>query len=418
MRIKKGVIFLLLMLVLLLFLLTFNKSEEVKVLQTIVPKEKPINKKKNKETFDIDQFMQKQKKEQEQRKTLEFLRDEEDKELSYLSAYRNYVFFKSCEYAHEIQKMKTGKLSEEARFNNFYVEKQQVALEPTEVQLRYLVNHEKKCKQLPYDKNGFFTRELYALERRYQQIQPVSKNEIELNRALKVVTRFHQLEIQVDEGLKGKNKNQQLFFDLRKQLLGLRKELSQRRKLHSSNFDSLDIQLAGKSKDAKINEIEDKIRQVERLIEENKFIDFKVIEEDKEQLNVQYNLLINYLKIVKSPDAFLLIVETLDGNFKKKNSLISRDFFKSIQSKFQFFDKKYFKLMNKVTFSLFACSLGYPCDADSPIVESLCLDYRNVSSFQSCDKNLESFYLDYFLSYNQIEEVDSYFSFLENINEL
>ncbi len=416
--VKKGIIFLLTIMLLLLFFKFFvNDIEDKKVTTAIIPREKHVKQKQSKKTFDLDHVMQSQNEKQKQRKALELIRDEKEQKLSYLDAYREYVYFNTCQYTYEVNQFKAIELSKVSRFNQSISEKKTFILEPTEAQLGYLISHEEKCRALPYSNSGHFYPELLALERRYQRIRPMSKNEIELSQVIKIVKKYHQLEGQIKGDLRGRIKDQNLFFGYRKQLNDLRKELNQRHKLHASNFNSFDIKLVEKSKDTRINEIEEKISEIERLINENTSIDYNLVKQEKERLNNLHDTLVNYLKTIKSPDAFLLITETLTDNFNNKEPYVAANFYKKIQSKFQFYDKNYFQEINKVTFSLFACSLGYPCDSDSLLVETLCLDYHNKYSSQACEVNLEYYYLDYFLSQNQVDEVTAYFHYLENLNE-
>ncbi len=57
----------------------------------------------------------------------------------------------------------------------------------------------------------------------------------------------------------------------------------------------------------------------------------------------------------------------------------------------------YIFILNRIVTPLVACSMDYPCDAQSDYMISYCLGLRDSMFIQACDNNLEDFYFNFYI---------------------
>jgi len=327
-------------------------------------------------------------------------------DLDLITAFRDYKYFETCKYFFEIQ-TKNLDINPVGQFNQSYTNERRIVQEPTSQQLNYLKIHTEKCKNYYEEEAENFYVESRSLQRRYQRIEPKTDEEKLLKRAIDLHSEFNKVQSKLKQASKGGPKDRKLDSDYFFQISDLNKHIQKIRTQGQSNF-SLNITIVEEESNQEIVSLKEQIKQIEKLIEENLFIDNELIEQFQNKKLTLFKNIEDFLKHNNSPDALLLLKGILITN---KNDIRSdNDFVTQIKSKFKFYDSTYFDLLNKVVYPLIACYMSYPCDDTSQLTLNICLDYRNPDSSLACGKNLEDFYLNNYLSSNQAIDFNHYFN--------
>jgi hypothetical protein len=147
------------------------------------------------------------------------------------------------------------------------------------------------------------------------------------------------------------------------------------------------------------------------LITKSQVVDNEQRDLINEQINKHLIAMEGFLKTVISPDAFLVIAGNLfRSEYYQKDSPVLAH----IKQETQIWDSYYIDILNKITMPLIACSMNYPCDADSDYMLSYCLGLRDSMFNQACGMDLEDFYFNFYIGANQLNDVNTYFQYMVN----
>ena len=85
-----------------------------------------------------------------------------------------------------------------------------------------------------------------------------------------------------------------------------------------------------------------------------------------------------------------------------------------VKSQTHIYDNYYLGILNNLVHPLVACSMDYPCDAQSDLILSYCLGLKDSMFNQACGLSLEDFYFTFYIGANQLDDVNKYFNYLVN----
>ena len=147
------------------------------------------------------------------------------------------------------------------------------------------------------------------------------------------------------------------------------------------------------------------------MIAKSQVVDNEQSDLINEQITQQLIAMDDFLKTVISPDAFLIIASELFRSeyYQKDSPVLAK-----IKQETKIWDSYYIDILNKITMPLIACSMDYPCDADSDYMLSYCLGLRDSMFNQACGMNLEDFYFNFYIGANQLNDVNTYFQYMVN----
>lgn len=324
---------------------------------------------------------------------LSFLADSDLKAMNskptYLEAYRDYIYYEGC--VSIISNI----------LNNmdpylFTLRRNQSINELPLVQQQALEKRLSKCIQLSdfshrrYDADAAHVQ----LKKRYEAISPKTANEQQLARALKLIQDFKTTRNKLTSAERGQNIDHQLYYDL----YSMRRELQNQRPKPATIFGGYN-----ESDQLIVDQLNSQIAEIDQRILDNKHIDTAQVAE----LNAEVKRLIGELQRVVvntlSSDAYLAVYELIEKQ-------TSEDNMQSLEAKFtggiQLIPKEYEAYLIPILVHFRACELSHPCDQESLLVEQQCLNFRNEKAPQACGSDLIDFYLDYYLSPNQLFDVE------------
>lgn len=213
-------------------------------------------------------------------------------------------------------------------------------------------------------------------------------------RALKLIQDFKTTRNKLTSAERGQNIDHQLYYDL----YSMRRELQNQRPKPATIFGGYN-----ESDQLIVDQLNSQIAEIDQRILDNKHIDTAQVAE----LNAEVKRLIGELQRVVvntlSSDAYLAVYELIEKQ-------TSEDNMQSLEAKFtggiQLIPKEYEAYLIPILVHFRACELSHPCDQESLLVEQQCLNFRNEKAPQACGSDLIDFYLDYYLSPNQLFDVE------------
>lgn len=324
-----------------------------------------------------------------------------DEELSYITAYRDWQYFANC-YT-DVQDFHNDKDPLETLAERFELNPRESQNEPTAQQNYYYERHVEICQSLIDDENDDYEIIRVKLKNRFESIIPTTKEEKQLEQALVMVK---QLGIYQDQHAKNPYTTSDLSQVEKKHIT------SEIRRLTA---DLMNIYNGSEELTPEQTQIiKDYSNQIEALqlkLRNSEVVDKALMAKGEATvLNYMKNI-DNYLHSVESPDAFLILSEVLYGADAFKTSAPIIDLLKQQTG---IHDPFYRELLNDLVLPLVACSMNYPCDAESDIMMSFCLGLKDSMFNQACGLSLEDFYLNFYIGSNQLSDVNAYFNFIVN----
>ncbi len=324
------------------------------------------------------------------------------KKLDYVSAYRDWQYFKNCytdveDFGNNKDPLETLK----ERFINNWRESQS---EPTHQQNIYYQHHVDICKTLINDVGGEkdnYNQILYNLHQRFDSLTPKTDEGKQLEQALKLKEKLESLKreysyahypvssLSIEEQTAINSTIQQLTLSIMK------------------IYDGTDELSPEQVQDIKNRS--DEIDVLQNKLNQRVTVDPEKIKLAEQSINAHLNSMDSYLMGVKSPDAFLIIAaELFRPEFLQQDS----DIMHHIKSHTQIYDNYYLGILNNLVHPLVACSMDYPCDAQSDLILSYCLGLKDSMFNQACGLSLEDFYFNFYIGTNQLYDVNKYFNYL------
>lgn len=324
-------------------------------------------------------------------------------ELDYVSAFRDWQYFENCYTdVEDFNEKKDPLQTQVERFDGNNRESQN---EPTSQQNSYYQYHVEICKTLiaeADDATDYFQAR-YKLKSRYEKITPKTAEEKQLAHALELVQQLNNFKSEHSRA----RRSQSPFSSEELNII--------QNKIEALSDELLSIYEEGEElTEQQVSEIErisTRISKLKSKIQTSTAPDENVLSQLAAKIDGHLNSIDDYLHRVQSPDAFLILAKTLYKieYFAKESSVI-----KNLKTQTGIYDSYYLNILNEVVLPLVACSMDYPCDAQSDLILSYCLGLRDSMFNQACGRNLEDFYFNYYIGGNQLNDVNIYFNFMVN----
>jgi len=324
---------------------------------------------------------------------LSFLADREIKPLNtkptYTEAYRDYVYYEGC---HQIINNILNNmepfyfvLSRNQSFNDLALNQQQA-----------LEERLSKCIQLSdfgqrsYDA-GFAQQ---SLKQRYEAIPPKTDKEQQLAATLKLLKDFTDNQNRLFNVQRGEIIDHQLHLDLTAQRRALQNQIPKPATIFGG-YNEADQLI--------VDELRSQIADIDQQILDNKYIDEAQVDQYKTEVERLKSALQIMLVETTSSDAYLTLYDLI----KVDNQDINTDSLKAqLTGGVELIPQAYKVYLTPILVHFRACELSHPCGQESLLVEQQCLNFRNEKAPQACGGDLIDFYLNHYLSPNQLFDVE------------
>ena len=328
-------------------------------------------------------------------------KEQKEIETDYISAYRDWQYFQNCYTdVEDFLKQKDPLDTLKERFANNPRESQS---EPTAQQNMYYQHHVDICKgMIDNDEDDYYTN-MERLEAEFRQIIPKTEEEKQLEKALLMQKQLRQLMLDFTyTSRKKSNLSAERLQEINTQINQVTQQLL-------TLYDGKDE--LSEQENQLLLQYSQELDELNGIIAKSQVIDNEQRDHVNVEINQQLIAMDDFLKTVISPDAFLIIAsELFRSEYYQKDSPVLAQ----IKQETKIWDSYYIDILNKITMPLIACSMDYPCDADSDYMLSYCLGLRDSMFNQACGMNLEDFYFNFYIGANQLNDVNTYFQYMVN----
>jgi len=320
--------------------------------------------------------------------------NKEDREISYLIAYRELVQYSKCSMIY-INKQKGIDLI--SVYKEDYDRYAENPMKPSEVQIQHYQAYIDECMFLLIDDQEEYTEGYKRLSKRLNNITPETDEEIALSEAIEIDKKIKQISNQLyieksgynkitEEQREANSKKRHALFD----------EIDIIRQRNNGNTTDEDLALI-----KQIYQQLSTIGKIENLEIDTEEIAFLENEYTKNALELK-----EFFKNNQTPDVFLIFSEHL------LNERMGKFFFtEDLNNKLGIYDTMYIQTLNEIIVPFVACTLGYPCGPESYFSIEHCLDSVEPEA-KACGKNVIDYFLDDLLSTNQMIDFNNYFNYL------
>lgn len=325
----------------------------------------------------------------------------EDQELDYVSAYRDWQYFANC--FTDVEDFLNNKDPLQTLAERFEGNDREAQREPTPQQNSYYQQHVEICKSLSEDDDQDYYQIRQNLKQRYEKIAPTTEQAKQLQHAIRMVEQLDSLVLQYNQS----QYKQSSLSD--REISRLNREISQLTTAMMEIYDSSE-QLSEEMTQT-IKSYADEINKRQEKIANSRTSDEASVNEAQAIVYGYLNSIDDYLHRVQSPDAFLLLADKIYRveYYKKDTPVI-----KNLKEATGIYDSYYLNILNTIVLPLVACSMNYPCDAESDFMLSYCLGLKDSMFNQACGLGLEDFYFSFYIGANQLSDVNNYFNYLVN----
>ncbi|MCF6287771.1 MAG: hypothetical protein L3J53_00855 [Proteobacteria bacterium] len=322
-------------------------------------------------------------------------------ELDYITAYRDWKYFETC--FTDVEDFHNNKDPLDTLRERFANNPRESQTEPTAQQNSFYQYHVEVCKGMIVDEKDDYYANISRLEQRFNKITPKTEAAKQLQQALEITKELQAYKMQYTQAFYQKSS---LSVE---ELAEINRQIEQLSEAMLSIYESAEV-LSPEQNEA-IQEYNVQIDNLRTEIIKSKVPDTELIKQLQATIDGHINAMDDYLHRVQSPDAFLVIAQTIYYNefWQKNSSIIS-----TMKNKTGILDSHYINILNGLVMPLVACSMNYPCDAQSDYILSYCLGLRDSMFNQACGKSLEDFYFNFYIGANQLNDVNNYFNFLVN----
>lgn len=329
--------------------------------------------------------------------------DSKDDNLDYITAYRDWKYFENC-YT-DIEDFGNNKNPLDTLKERFESNPREYQSQPTTQQNIYYQHHVELCKTLigevGDEENYNYKQVMYDLKQRFLAITPNTLEEKQLAYALELIKLIKNIRHQFTQA---HYQYSSLTIEQQSQINLQIQQLTEKiMVIYDGNNDLTPEQIN------LIEEYSDNIDELQNTLTQNNTINYEKITQLEQQINIHLNNMDAFLHTNQSPDAFLILANELyKFNYLQKDS----DVLKRFKAQTGIKDNYYIAILNRIVHPLIACSMDYPCDAESDFMLSYCLGLRDSMFNQACGLNLEDFYFNFYIGANQLKDVDTYFNYL------
>ncbi|VAW45922.1 hypothetical protein MNBD_GAMMA03-249 [hydrothermal vent metagenome] len=325
----------------------------------------------------------------------------DNKELDYISAYRDWQYFANC-YT-DVEDFHNNKDPLQTLAERFENNPREAQTEPTPQQNMYYQQHVEICKAMIDDDKDDYYQIMQKLKQRFEQITPKTSEDKQLAQALNMVQQIQTLEREYSRTQYGKSSLPESELD------AINSQIQQLTTAMMEVYDGNEV--LSEQDTITIKLYSEEIDKLSQQIIKSNSVNEELVTETEAHIAAYLQTIDDYLPSVQSPDAFLLLAGRLyqASYFKKDTALI-----KVLKNSTGIYDSYYINMLNKIVMPLLACSMNYPCDAQSDYMLSYCLGLKDSMFNQACGLSLEDFYFSFYIGTNQLNDVNNYFNFLVN----
>lgn len=325
-------------------------------------------------------------------------------ELDYITAYRDWQYFENC-YT-DIEDFKNNKDPLDTLKQRFVRNPRESQTESTPQQLSYYQYHVDICRTLMNDvggENDSYSQIRNNLKLRFQNLDQTTAEEKQLAHAIEMAEQLLTFKNNYSQAHKDiSNLSAEEVADIETRI----DALTERALAISNGSNTLTPEQT-----QELQKYDTQIEALISIIANNNIPDYNKIAETQVIIDGYLNSIDDYLHQVKSPDAFILLAQLVyKHEFFNKDSTVLNKFKTQTGIKEGF----YIEVLTKIVVPLVACSMNYPCDAESDLILSYCLGLKDSMFNQACGKSLEDFYFNFYIGPNQLEDVNHYFNYLVN----
>jgi hypothetical protein len=397
---KKTYILILLIVAIIAFIVSYLVRQESTEKKSDKPVSKPnvvsqAKKKALPSGFDQEKWQKEHDKKMAQHEQfwLSFLAERDIESMNskptYTEAYRDYVYYEGC---HQIINNILNNmepfyfvLRRNQSFNDLALNQQQA-----------LEERLSKCIQLSdfgqrsYDA-GFAQQ---SLKQRYEAILPKTDKEQQLAATLKMIKDLNFNKSRLSSEQRGENIDPQLHVEL----FTIRRELQNQSPKPATIFGGYN-----EADQLIVDELRSQIADIDQQILDNKYIDEAQVDKYKAEVERLKSALQIMLVETTSSDAYLALYDLI----KVDNQDINTDSLKAqLTGGVELIPQAYKAYLIPILVHFRACELSHPCGQESLLVEQQCLNFRNEKAPQACGGDLIDFYLNHYLSPNQLFDVE------------
>jgi hypothetical protein len=325
-------------------------------------------------------------------------------QTDYISAFRDWQYFQNC-YT-DIEDFGNDKDPLDTLAERFADNPRESQQQPSSQQNLYYQSHVDMCKSLINgvgDETDDYFQIHQKLNNRFLSTKAETDEEKQLEQALQMIKQLNSYKSEYGKAhLPQSNLPVYESNEIHNQIESLTVEMM---RVYDGNnpLSPEQIQL--------IKDYSEKIESLQITINESQQINPEMLNKIERVIDGYLNTMDSYLQQVQSPDAFILMATEL---YKFEYLQKETNVLKNLQSQTSIYDLYYLSLLNNITIPLVACSMNYPCDADSDLIMSYCLGLKDSMFNQACGTNLEEFYFNFYIGQNQLSDVNNYFNYLVN----
>jgi len=321
-------------------------------------------------------------------------------DLDYLTAFRDYTYFLLCKSIITDLNNKTQPIiSYRKRIKHF----EKFGYTGGDHHDQFFLKHVDQCADYLLHDDEIFQHASTRLKKTYQSIEPKTNEEKELDKILALIEETNNLYTQLNSLKRG---NSTLTTKAIKQI---RLKIDNIRKINNQ-FTTIPKEQRNTQQQAIINSNNDRIKSLRQSIRDSYHKDGSLIESLSVNYQVQVTKLNQDIISTKSADIFALLTrwysdQIVNPQFNK----IFETIYAKAQKELNLSHGNYPIILARSALPLFACALGYPCDADSQIILLHCITFANRNA---CGRGVEDFYLNQYISPNTFQDVNQFLSFL------
>lgn len=364
------------------------------IVQTSLIKDKPKNKLKKKTNKEIEKFDNLSSKKVE-------TNFEIDSDLTYLKAYRDYIYFGKCHFIfNQLEKKQDPVAHFIERVQNYsprsWIIPVIAPIEITQNQLNVFEDFLAKCQSLLLTEKEPYEDARKRLLTTYQSLTPNTQEEIDLSDGLNLYDKYQSLNNDLQRVQRGKTILDKV--SVKNIRLKIKYLTTERKMLYASSNITTDDDLR-----QRIDVLNKEINTLNYQLYKDNITDKDEIIFIQDKLSQAKTKLYDFLKQNTSPDLFLAYSKELFY----PNYGISGEVFKAINVHDHIFRREIYT----IGINLVACAMNYPCDENSLLVQEICIAYINPEKF-ACGKSLEDYYFNYLLGPNQLQDIENYLNYM------
>lgn len=323
-----------------------------------------------------------------------------DPMLTYLQAYRNYIFFNKC---YGVIKDINNNVSpiirlKRAASSDFYSLISDSKKQVTALQLQYFSDYSDRCHSFLDNDDETYTSAYDRLYNLYNEIEPKTNEEKNLATGLELLDKYNNGNIQLQKSKIGTSLlNEAEINKIKSEIRTIGASITE----YKANPDwktNQQIQII-------IKDLTQQISGLRLQLSNNRVIDseqVKIIDNQVKQLNLE---MVDFLKQNNSPDILILYARYIFYPYGRNNTAIIQ----GLRHELNIYDSYLMLSLYDVGIKLTACAMNYPCDDQSEFISDYCI---RGSYSSACGKTLEDFYFNEYLGPNQLEDVSKYFNYI------